>query len=180
MNIHYSGSQVTKWESSSIESWCAHQRNFFSLFIYSYVHTMIGPFLPPVPAPPSSSNLLRFQAQPVLPLPLILLKRRHKHNKEDKVFLIVELRIAIQRDSSIASMHKCFTTRIDSSLTDLYTGSWPPSRVDLCPFKVSVLVPLEWGDQTLTCFGFLPISIPPVCALPLSCDPNPTTLVYLP
>jgi hypothetical protein len=27
------------------------------------------------------------------------LKRRHKHNKKDKVFLLVELRIAIQRDS---------------------------------------------------------------------------------
>jgi hypothetical protein len=28
-----------------------------------------------------------------------LLKRRHKHNKEDKAFLLVELRIAMQRDS---------------------------------------------------------------------------------
>jgi hypothetical protein len=27
------------------------------------------------------------------------LKRRHKHNKEDKAFLLVELRIAIQKDS---------------------------------------------------------------------------------
>jgi hypothetical protein len=26
-----------------------------------------------------------------------LLKKRHKHNKEDKVFLLVELRIAIQK-----------------------------------------------------------------------------------
>jgi hypothetical protein len=51
-------------------------------------------------------------------------------------------------------MHKCVTTQVDSSLTDLYTGSWAPSRVDLCQFKVSVLVPLEWGNQTLSCFGF--------------------------
>jgi hypothetical protein len=28
-----------------------------------------------------------------------LLKKRHKHNKEDKALLLVELRIAIQRDS---------------------------------------------------------------------------------
>jgi hypothetical protein len=28
-----------------------------------------------------------------------LLKRRHKHNKKDKAFLLVELRIAVQRDS---------------------------------------------------------------------------------
>jgi hypothetical protein len=27
------------------------------------------------------------------------LKRRHKHNKEDKAFLLVELRISIQKDS---------------------------------------------------------------------------------
>jgi hypothetical protein len=28
-----------------------------------------------------------------------LLKRRHKHNKENKAFFLVEFRIAIQRDS---------------------------------------------------------------------------------
>jgi hypothetical protein len=28
-----------------------------------------------------------------------LLKRKHKHNKKDKAFLLVELRIAIQKDS---------------------------------------------------------------------------------
>jgi hypothetical protein len=32
-----------------------------------------------------------------------LLKRRHKHNREDKAFLLVELRIAIQRDSALLS-----------------------------------------------------------------------------
>jgi hypothetical protein len=42
-----------------------------------------------------------------------------------------------------------------SSLTDLYTGFWwSPSHVDLCSFKVSVLVPLEWRHQMLSCFGF--------------------------
>jgi hypothetical protein len=40
-----------------------------------------------------------FQAEPVLLLSLILLNNKHKHNKQDKVFLLVELRIAIQRDS---------------------------------------------------------------------------------
>jgi hypothetical protein len=51
-------------------------------------------------------------------------------------------------------MYTCVTTHIDSSLTNLYNGSWSPSHVDLCHFKVSVLVPLEWGYQTLSCFGF--------------------------
>jgi hypothetical protein len=40
-----------------------------------------------------------FQAEHVMSFSLILLKKRHKHNKEDKVFLVVELRIAIKRDS---------------------------------------------------------------------------------
>jgi hypothetical protein len=37
----------------------------------------------------------QFQAGPVLFLSLVLLKKRDKHNKEDKVFLLVELRIAM-------------------------------------------------------------------------------------
>jgi hypothetical protein len=40
-----------------------------------------------------------FKAESVLPLSLILLKKRQKHNKEDKAFLLVELRIATQKDS---------------------------------------------------------------------------------
>jgi hypothetical protein len=40
-----------------------------------------------------------FKAEPVLPLSLILLKRRHKHNKEDNAFLLAEIRIVTQRDS---------------------------------------------------------------------------------
>jgi hypothetical protein len=51
-------------------------------------------------------------------------------------------------------MYKWVTTQVDSSLTDLYTGSWSPSRVDLCCFKVSVFISVEWGHQMLSCFGF--------------------------
>jgi hypothetical protein len=68
---------------------------FYSFF--SHVHTLFGSFLPPTPSPTLSAP--RFQAEPVLPLSLILLKRRHKHNKKDIAVLLVEIRIAIQRDS---------------------------------------------------------------------------------
>jgi hypothetical protein len=51
-------------------------------------------------------------------------------------------------------MYKCVTTQVDSSLSDLFTSSRSPSHIDLCYFKVSVLVPLQWGHQTLSCFGF--------------------------
>jgi hypothetical protein len=53
---------------------------------------------PPCPHPPPSLPLL-LTFRKILFLSLILLKKRHKHNKEDKVFLLVELRIAIQKDS---------------------------------------------------------------------------------
>jgi hypothetical protein len=65
--------------------------HYFMLFkIHLFTCTYIASF-PPFPP--------QFQTGPVLPLSLILLKKRHEHNKEDKVFLLVELRIAIQRDS---------------------------------------------------------------------------------
>jgi hypothetical protein len=115
--------------------------------IHCLGHFSTLPLLPPsLPLPP------RFQAEPILPLSLILFKRRHEHNKEDKVFLLVEIRIALYKESpSIAFMYKCVTTQVDSSLTDLYTGSWSHSRVDCSHFKVSVLVPLEWeeGDNCI-------------------------------
>jgi hypothetical protein len=67
------------------------------LFIYSHVHTLFGPFL--LMAPCFLSPTPSFQAEPVLPSFPNLLKRRHEHNKKGKAFLLVELRIAIQRDS---------------------------------------------------------------------------------
>jgi hypothetical protein len=61
---------------------------------------LFGSFLPTALLPPISPSFpSQFQAGPVLPLSLILLKKKHKHNKEEKVFLLVELRIAIQKYS---------------------------------------------------------------------------------
>jgi hypothetical protein len=63
------------------------------LFIYVDAHALFGPFLP---LDPHSASL---PGKAVLPLSLILLKRRQKINalKKDKAFLLVEIRIAIQR-----------------------------------------------------------------------------------
>jgi hypothetical protein len=72
----------------------------FLLFIYSHLRTLLGSFLPPPKLFHHLPNYPpHFQAETVLPLSLILLKRRYKYNKEDKVFLIVKLRIAIPKYS---------------------------------------------------------------------------------
>jgi hypothetical protein len=61
-------------------------------FLFVFLFLFIYPHLSP-PSPP------QFQAGPFLHLSLVLLKKRDKPNKEDKVFLLAELRIAIQKES---------------------------------------------------------------------------------
>jgi hypothetical protein len=95
---------------------------FIFLFIYSHVHTL-GHFSTLSPPPPFPLSPPQFQAGPILPLSLILLKKGHMHNKKDKACLLVELRIAVQKDSAIAFMYPCFMTHVNSTLTDLYLGS---------------------------------------------------------
>jgi hypothetical protein len=67
---------------------------FILLVTCAYIVWVISPPCPP--PPPSSLFFLQEQAGRVLPLSLVLLKKRDKPNKEDKAFLLVELRIAIQ------------------------------------------------------------------------------------
>jgi hypothetical protein len=60
------------------------------LFTCAYIVWVISPpWPPPSPSPPF---LFQFQTGPVLPLSLVLLKKKDKPNKEDKA-----LRIAIQK-----------------------------------------------------------------------------------
>jgi hypothetical protein len=92
---------------------------FLLFFIHLFTCAYTGLFsLSATPPPPSAPHPPHFQAESVLPLSLILLKRRHKHSKKDKAFLLLEIGIAIEFPS-IASMYKCVTTQVDSSLTDL-------------------------------------------------------------
>jgi hypothetical protein len=88
-------------EDANMKLTLEYGNGFFKIF-YSFIHVCIhclGDFSSLLPAPSLSPTPPRFQAEPVLPLSRILLKRRHKHNKKDKELLLVELRIAIQRDS---------------------------------------------------------------------------------
>jgi hypothetical protein len=68
--------------------------SFFKLsFIYSHVHTWFGSFLPCPPSPFSPP------LPPLLPGRTCSALISNKHNKVDKTFLLVELRVAIQKDS---------------------------------------------------------------------------------
>jgi hypothetical protein len=74
----------------------------FSFFLNSFIHMCIhclGHFSPLPHSLNFSPITPQFQAGCVLPLALVLLKKRDKHNKEDKAFLLVELRMAIQKYS---------------------------------------------------------------------------------
>jgi hypothetical protein len=135
---------------------CYHSFQYTSFFIHllkcAYIvwaisppHHCLFPTLSSLPHPRS------FQAEP---LSLILLKKRHRHNKEDKAFLLVEIRTAIEKYSyHCFRVQMCYNPSWFISNWSLHC-SWFPSHIDLCLFKVSVLVPLEWGHQTLSCFGF--------------------------
>jgi hypothetical protein len=72
---------------------------FFYPLINIFRYILFGSFFPLPPTPCPLPHPPHFQAEPVLPLSLILLKRRHSDHKEDKAFLLVEIRIAIRRDS---------------------------------------------------------------------------------
>jgi hypothetical protein len=58
------------------------------LFTRAYIVWVISP--PCAPSSPFSPSPTQFQAGTILPLWLILLKKRYKHNKKDKVVLLVK------------------------------------------------------------------------------------------
>jgi hypothetical protein len=71
-----------------------------SLFIHLFICVIVWDISPPCPpAPFLSSHPPGFQAEPALPSSPILLREDISNNKKDKAFLLVEIRIAIERDS---------------------------------------------------------------------------------
>jgi hypothetical protein len=73
-------------EENAALKYSAELCDFFSLFIYSSVHTLFGHFSP---AYPTSS----------FPLTPPIVEEKTSNNKKDTAFLLVEIRIAIQRAS---------------------------------------------------------------------------------
>jgi hypothetical protein len=129
---------------------------FFCLFIYSYVHTLLGSFLPPAPCP-----------FPLPPIPLTSLRNLFcpflqfcwrediNSNKNDIAFLLVwdkdnytEGFLALFPCTCV-SQPELFHLYQNSSLLDSHLPI-----VASCQFKITILTPLQWAHQTLSSFGF--------------------------
>jgi hypothetical protein len=83
-----------------LHDWSLPWTFIFYFFIYSHVHTLFGPFLPPSPCPlPLRSTLLTSRQNLFCPLLQFCWRENISNNKKGKAFLLVEIRIAIQRDS---------------------------------------------------------------------------------
>jgi hypothetical protein len=123
-------------------------RIFIFWFIYSFIHMWIHclghlspyPDLHPLSLPPTS---LTYRNNVFCPLLQFCWREDISNIKKDIVFLLVWDKDSYIEIPSIASMHLCITTRIESSLPDLYTTSQSPSHSDLCQFKFTVLSPLQ-------------------------------------
>jgi hypothetical protein len=63
------------------------------------VHTSFGPFSPLLQPPPSPPHFPHFQAGPCCTFLQFCWLVDISNNKKDNAFLLVEIRIAIQRDS---------------------------------------------------------------------------------
>jgi hypothetical protein len=74
----------------------------------------------------------------------------------------------------------CDTNVLQPELIHLYLTSQSPSQGGLFRFMITILAPLQWGHKMLSSFGFLTYPHPPICVLPLACDPSPTKLLHLP
>jgi hypothetical protein len=138
---------------------------FFYLFTSAYI---VWAIYPPCSPPPSSpSTPLASRQNLFCPLLQFCWREDISNSKKDIAFLPVSDKDSyIYREiPSIASMHKCITTRIDSSLPDPFTTSQSPSHSRLCCFMVTVLVPLQWTHH-FQVLGFLPFPILHLCVLP--------------
>jgi hypothetical protein len=69
------------------------------LFIYSHVHILFGPFLPPSPHPHLFPHPFASMQNLFCPSLQFCWREDITNNKKDKAFLLVEIRIAIQGDS---------------------------------------------------------------------------------
>jgi hypothetical protein len=113
------------------------------------IHCLGHLSLPPHPHHPLSSRQNLF-----FPLLQFCWRVDISNNKKDTAFLLVWDKDSYTEIPSIASMHRCITTRIGSSLPDLFTTSLSFSHSGLCQFKITILAPLGWAHQTLSSFRF--------------------------
>jgi hypothetical protein len=105
------------------------------------------------PAPYLFPHPLRFQAEPVLSFSPILLKSRHKQERQS-VFASWDKDSYTERFLALVPCTSVLQPELIHLYLTFFTTSQSLSHIDLCRFKVTVLAPLQWGHQTLSSFGF--------------------------
>jgi hypothetical protein len=126
---------------------------FIHLFLCAYIIWAISPLCPhplPLPSTPLASRQNLF-------LPLLQFHWREdiSNNKKDIAFLLVWDK-GSYTERFLAFMHKCVTTRIGSSLPDLFTISRSPSHSGLCLFKITLFTLYSGYIKHFKVLGFLP------------------------
>jgi hypothetical protein len=148
------------------------------LFIYSHVRTLLGHFssasLPhPSPLPPISFKQVSFcpyhwfcWSKNICMIRKSAFASWVKDSYKERSLLLLSCTHVLR--PMLVQLWLIFTLVPD------------PLLMITCPFKVSVLVPLEWDIKRFHVLGLLLIPISLICALPFSCNPNPTTLLHFP
>jgi hypothetical protein len=152
----------------------------FGLFIYSYVHTLFGTFLPPCPQCPPTPPTPSLPGRGCSALFSNFDEEKTSNNKED-----IEVLLVWDKDSyseRFLALLPC-TCVLQPKLIHLcLTSSLLPSHLPILTsvsFKITILVHLQWTCQTLSSFEFPTFPIPPVCVLHLACDPCLIILLHL-
>jgi hypothetical protein len=140
-------------------TWTTNSFLFIFLFIYSYVHTLFGPFVLPAPNPlPLTPGPLTSRQNLFCPLLQFCWRVDISNNKKDIAFLLVEIKVAIQRFLALLPCTCVLQPElivINQFRSDLFTTSQSPSHSDRCRFKVinsSAGVQawtLDWGIMEL-------------------------------
>jgi hypothetical protein len=143
----------------------------YCFYIYSHAYTSFGPQFPPSPA--SKQNLFS----------LLILWFCWRENIamiwKTLLLLVWDKKYLYREIPSVASMHMCITTHINSFLPDLFTSSWSPWHNGLCQFKIIILAPLQWAHQPHSSFRLPSLSVFLSGCLLLVCDPCPKILLHL-
>jgi hypothetical protein len=157
------GTQSLNWGSFST---LAHLNSFCCCsFIHMYIHCLghFSPLPPSLTLPPLRTSVPGRSRSALLLTDFV--EERHKHNKEDKVFLLVMLRL-YRKIPTITPMYPCVTTMLIQFQLIFTLVPDPPLMITSVALRFLYYFLWSADIKHFHVLGFLPISISPVCALP--------------